>query len=197
MTEDQEDDPQEFTGQPPIGLQDFGFADWLLDLDQLGRIFSVVSLCCLFIYAVAVVGSALPLTILRPDWQIRFSTALINNSGFAVLGLCLAYLAATFTFSDRFLQARLDVLTRLAVVAALGFLFLIPLQTSAVWRSLNQAAARESIQLRRLDQQLASLRQVVQSAESAPELRSRLLDIGGPGLTDFELQQPSRYCVNS
>jgi hypothetical protein len=137
-----------------------------------------------------VVGSVLPPRLLAPDWQIRLTTSLINNSGFAVVGLCLVHLSGGLATLQPHLQRRRDRLATWAVLAAFGFLLLIPLQIQAVRTAHIQNANALAREQRRSEQQLTAIREVIGSATTAPELRDRLQTLQGPALTDNDLALP-------
>jgi len=158
--------------------------------EGLGLIFGSAGIATLAIYVIAVGASLYPVSLLQSEWQVRFATSLINNSGFAIVGLCLVHLAAVFASEYPSLQRRRDRLAQWAVLAAYGFLLLIPLQLHAVWQDRAIQLATQTAQQNDLQRKISLMRQVVSSATTAPELRQGLQTLQGPNLTDKDLAQP-------
>ena len=48
--------------------------------------FGIVAVCLLVLYVVAVLAAILPPRLTDPAWQLKFTSALINNSFLALLG---------------------------------------------------------------------------------------------------------------
>jgi hypothetical protein len=163
---------------------------WLDGLNAVAWRLSAAGLASLAIYAIAVVGSVFPPRLLAPDWQIRLTTSLINNSGFAIVGLCLVHLSAGLATLQPQLRLRRDRLATWAVLAAFGFLLLIPLQIQAVRTAHSQNANALAREQRRSEQRLTAIREAISSATTAPDLRDRLRILQGPVLNDNDLARP-------
>ncbi len=142
------------------------------------------------VFAITGVTSALPLQVLNLDWQLRFSTNLIDNGPIAALGLLAAWLAAVLAPSPARYQTRLAAVRQWASAAALGYLLLIPLQASAAWRGLSQVLASERQEQQVVTAQLSALRDVVRSAPSAAVLQQQWSARQGPRLNAADLAQP-------
>lgn len=168
----------------------FDLEEPAVHLDLLGPRLGLVGLVFLILYLTACIGSLLPLQLLDPAWQLRLVGSLINNAGFALLGLVLVHLAAALAPECPPLQARRDALARWAILAALGFLLLIPLQGYASWQGASQNSASQGRQLRQAKRKLADLSRAVQGASNGRELQERLRALQGPDVSDADLAQP-------
>lgn len=157
---------------------------------KLARRLHVVGICLLLAYLAVVAGAALPLQLLNPAWQVGLTAALIDNAPIALLGIVLPHLAAFVNPDDEKLQKRVAGLARLAVLASLGFLLLIPLRAYNVFTLLDLAG---NAQERRIDQastRLNQLRDAVRAASSKQDLASRLKALNAPPLPPALEAQP-------
>jgi hypothetical protein len=82
----------------------------------------------LTVYCTVVTADLLPPLLLNPRWQFGLANVLVNRCFFALAGLGLWHLAGHLAPNEQKLQRRLDRLARLAVLAVVGFLLLMPLQ---------------------------------------------------------------------
>lgn len=97
----------------------------------------------------------LPVELLQPAWQLKFANALRTTALFPLLGAVLLLLAQLFRSQSTRMADQLQWMRRLAFLAAIGFLLLIPLQTHAGLKLLGDG---NSVELR-------AMRQVKQVAE--------------------------------
>jgi hypothetical protein len=151
---------------------------------------SWVALVLLALYATIVLSASLPLRLADPAWQLRLYNAVVNASAFPLVGLALLHLSSDLMPDDETLARRAGFFARLAVLIALGFLLLIPLQGYMLWQqSINQTSGQTN-QLERQQRTLASLRQAVQQAGSVVDLQQRLSALQGPSLGPAERALP-------
>lgn len=154
---------------------------------QLSR--AGLGLLALFIFSVGT--SFLPLRLMEPAWQLQVSSALTNNGSVALLGMLLVALASWLAPEDDLLQRRNTLLRRLALAAVIGYLLLIPLQTMALWRGVDQGKQRISRQRKVVEARLEAISKAVETAQTPAELRSQLQSLpGAPSLPDAQLTQP-------
>lgn len=146
--------------------------------------------CLLSLYVVVVLAAFLPPRLLDPGWQVRFANALINNGFLALLGLALVHLAAHLNPSNPHLLRRRNDFAAMAMIAVLGFLFLIPLQGYAVWRGISTANNQQSSQLREVSGRIASLRQEINKSTDIKELQRRLEGLRIAPMAAADLAQP-------
>jgi hypothetical protein len=115
----------------------------------------------LMVFAATVLNAALPLRLLDPRWL----QGLIQ---------VLPQLAAVLNPESGRLRHRRDRCSRLALVAALCFALLIPLQLVAAWGSLNQLASGQNQQRLQGLAVIGQLRQAITAASSHQDLARRL-----------------------
>jgi len=142
------------------------------------------------LFASTLAAALFPLQPLAPAWQWRLASTLISGAPFALLGLALLRIASELGPHDPRLSRRAQLCSQLAVVAALGFLLLVPLQTMAglqQGRSLNQAQAGR---IQRAETKLKALRQAVASATTNADLNERIQALQGPVLGPADIAQP-------
>lgn len=160
------------------------------DRESVGRILSRIATALFVVFAAVVISSALPPRLLDAAWQLRVIGALVNNGTIAVLGMVLMWLAGVLHPGSGRLRARRDRISSLAALAALGYLLLIPLQTYAVWKGLNDAGRGQSLQLKTAIDRITVIRQAVRQAGSTAELQARLKVLQGPALPQAEAGRP-------
>ena len=151
---------------------------------------SVVALVLFVLFASLVAGALWPVQLLNPLWQLRLAGSLVNGAPFALLGLALLQIAVELGPHNPQLKSRQKLCSQLAVIVALGFLLLLPLQTIAglqTSRSLNTAQASR---IQGAERRLVVLRQAVASASSNEEINQRLQRLQGPVLGPADIAQP-------
>ncbi len=155
-----------------------------VDAPRLSRMLGVAANALLAIFVAALLRNILPLQLLVPTWQLRFTGAMIDNAIYPLIALVLLHLAAFLDPEDRRVQARYETISRLAIPAALGFLLLIPLQASATWSGLDSANQAQQEQRRTIQNKFASVRLVINSARTTADLRSGLESLQGQPIAD-------------
>ena len=152
--------------------------------------FQVFGCCLLLAYGLLVIRGAVPVQLLNPAWQVAATSVLVDQAPIALVGLALFYLAG-FLDPDNFrLQARVAWVGRLAILASLGFLLLIPLRAYNIW-SLPRAV--DSAQESRIDNasvRLNRMRNAVRSASSKEDLAAQWRELSIPPLPAALQAQP-------
>ncbi|WP_216918273.1 hypothetical protein [Synechococcus sp. CCAP 1479/10] len=148
----------------------------------LAHRFSVFARVLFVIYGVRVVATAIPLQPLDTLWQLSVSSVLISAAAIPLLGLGLLHLAAYLDPANAALEKRRDALARWAILAVLGFLLLIPLQTYASWSTVATARARLTSQLTIANRNFALVREAINAATSLEDLKTRLQALESPEL---------------
>jgi hypothetical protein len=153
-----------------------------------------VALALYLCYGAAVLNAALPLQRLDPRWQETLIAALISNGPLPLIGLALSHLAVVLQPANRLRSKRFRRIKQLAVVAALGFLLLIPLQVSATWRRVQDSTIKVSLQQQQGQQTISALRQAISAATSHQDLQTRLekLQLPVAGQADLQVPFPQR-----
>jgi len=149
-----------------------------------------VALVLFALYTTILLSAALPLRLSDPAWQLRLSSALVNTSAFPLLGLVLLHLAADLAPQSETLARRSAFFARLSVPIALGFLLLIPLQGFLLWQQSSAASGARQSRLQRLETNLDSVRQALQTATSSQDLQQRLKALRGPALSPDDQALP-------
>lgn len=150
------------------------------------RSFSRLALVLVFLYSILVASSAIPVKLLDYSWINLVTATLINGSGLPLVALLVLVLGSMLYPEDQLLENRRQLFCRLASVAALGFLLLVPLNiyTSVIqhlndreqWRSLESSA-----------RQLNAYRNAVTSASNPATLQAGLQKLGAPKLDPVAL----------
>ncbi|MCP9933785.1 HpsJ family protein [Cyanobium sp. Candia 9D4] len=143
---------------------------------------AVVAYTLFVVYLISVLAFSVPPRLLDPLWQLTTIKLLIEAAPIPLLGLALLHLAAYLSPQDDKLQRRRDGLARLAVLACLGFLLIVPLQGFTVWRSFRLSNAIADQQQASATQRAETVRQAIQQAGSAEDLQKRLLALQRPDL---------------
>ncbi|MBD2551538.1 hypothetical protein H6G65_18560 [Microcystis elabens FACHB-917] len=128
------------------------------------------------------VVDALPLRLLNPSWQLRFTARLLSLGSIPLIGFACIHLAVIFNPANKFYQQRLPFIRRLAFAAAIGFLLLIPLQGFATWRAYTTAKSNQQTLVRQAQRRVAPLKQAIEAATSTEDLQKKLSSIEGSQL---------------
>ena len=139
-----------------------------------------VALALLVVFAATVLNAALPLRLLDPRWLQGMIQALLSQGFVPLIALVLLQLAVVLNPDSNRLRRRRDRFCRLALVAALGFVLLIPLQLASSWGSLNQLASGQNQQRLQGLAVIGQLRQAISTASSHQDLASRLASLPIP-----------------
>jgi len=157
----------------------------------------IAALALLVVFAATVLNAALPLRLLDPRWLQGLIQALLSQGFLPLIALVLLQLAVVLTPKSSRMRRRRDRFCRLALVAALGFALLIPLQLASSWGSFNQMSSSQNQQRLQGLAVIGQLRQAISGATSHQDLASRLaaLPIPQSGTTsaaDLALPFPQR-----
>jgi hypothetical protein len=107
-----------------------------------------------------------PLQLIDPAWQLRVADLLRTTAPFTLLGAALIYLCELVGgMSPAWLP--LQRIQRLAPLAALGFLLLIPLQVHASWMQIRNADGEAQKTIRSVERRITAVRAVASSADLA------------------------------
>lgn len=149
----------------------------------LSRQLARAGLGLLVVFLVTLATTLLPLRLMEPAWQLQTSANLINNGSVALLGMLLIALAAWLAPDDNRLRQRNTLVRRLALAAVVGYLLLIPLQTLALWRGINQGKQELSRQRKAAEARIEAIAKAVDTAKTPEELQSQLQGLpGAPSL---------------
>jgi hypothetical protein len=151
---------------------------------------AAASSCLLLVFVATVLMALLPIRLTDPAWQLGFISSIVNNGGFALIGLVLIQFASRLDPANGRLRARCATFRQLAIPAAIGFLLIVPLQGFATLKGLANAEGVRTIQLRQVGQRFEVLREAIRTAPTLGDLQGRLQQLRGPTLQTADLGQP-------
>jgi hypothetical protein len=164
-----------------------------LMLNPNGALATIASGAAFSLVVMAMLSSviaALPPRLLDPQWQLTLGGALTSNGPLALMGLVLLHLAVFLRPDSSRLSKRLTRWRQLAVLVALLYLLLIPLELSSSWSAINTARNLQTRSLRETKTRVQTFRLAIDQASSSADLQRRLAAVGGPNLPPAMLQQP-------
>lgn len=150
----------------------------------------LVGVAFFVLFLTLVSGSVFPIRLLEPSWQAEVAARLINSAPFALVGLALHQIAVALNPLDKTLRNRHKRFAQRALAASVGFLLLLPLQTSAILRQASNLQDVRSARIAKAERRLADLRRSVVDAASNADLVSRLQELSGPVLGPADVAQP-------
>lgn len=109
-----------------------------------------VGYALVLVFFAQVISAFFPIALLQPQWIVRASAALRGTASLPLLGTALILLANMIDGSVLPSSRQLVQFRRIATIAALGFLLLIPLQSFATVRSINSQAQARQVELNRV-----------------------------------------------
>ncbi|MCP9858750.1 MULTISPECIES: HpsJ family protein [unclassified Cyanobium] len=143
---------------------------------------AVVAMALFAVYLISVLAFILPPKLLDPLWQLSSIKIAVEAAPIPLLGLALLHLAAYLYPANLRLQRRRDALARLAILASLGFLLIVPLQGHVVWTSYLRSNSVASQQQASATERGNAVRQAITQATSTEDLQKRLLALQRPDL---------------
>ena len=157
----------------------------------------IIAVALVVIFLAAVLSAVLPPQLLDPRWLQSLIQALLGNGFLPLIALVLLQLAVVLHPASSRLRRRRDRFSRLARLAAIGFLLLIPLQLAASWGTINLLASGQQQQRLQGVAMVGALRQAVNAATNPQDLEQRLrgLPVAVTGPTtpaDLALPFPER-----
>ncbi len=147
---------------------------------------------CFVVFLGYLIVDSLPLELLIPNWQLRFISRLLSLGFIPLLGFACLHLAALLNPANHFYRQRLVMIRQWAVVAAIGFLLLIPLQGYSTWRAYTDAKVTQQTQIQQAKKRAIPLKQAIQTATTTTDLLQKLSRLQGvrTQLTPEDLSRP-------
>ena len=149
-------------------------------IGSFSRLFAWSGAGLLLVFLAFVLVDSLPLQLLNPAWQLRFTNRMINTSLLALLGFLLLHLGLYIEPANGFLRAQLAAVRQWAIVVVFAFLLLVPLQGFATWRVLSQAQGAQAMPRNVLGERLTGIRQAIEAATSPEDLQARFSRLKAP-----------------
>ena len=149
-----------------------------------------IALALLLVFIASLLPQLLPPRLLDPSWQLRLCGVIAETGVLPLMALGLVFLAAYLEPANDWLLACRDHVSRLAGVAAIGFLLLIPLQLAALAQASSRLDLRQQQQRQIGQERLDAIKQAIAAAGSNVELNQRLVALQAPPLPAAELVLP-------
>jgi hypothetical protein len=159
----------------------------LMAKPPLGHLLHWSGLCLLAVFLVNVLRVALPPALLQPAWVLQVFSSLREGAVIPLMGIVLLLLAETFAPDDRRVAASVRWARRLAVLLALLFALLLPLQVVV---GLNLSSRDQQQQQRLLDQARSLARGVAEARDEAAMRKAIARLPGAPPLGEGRFSQP-------
>lgn len=146
---------------------------------------------CLFVvFAITALTLLLPLDPTNPTWQLRLVGGVIQAAPLALLGFLLLHGAAHLDPERSCYAQRLATGRQRALAAALGFVLLVPLQATALWKLFTADADQLAQRRASTEATFEALRSAVGGASTPKELQREMRVLRGPAISDQQLDQP-------
>ena len=142
------------------------------------------------VFIATLLPQLLPPRLLDPQWQLTLCGVMAENGVLPLMALGLLFLANYLNPANIGVLAIRLVSSRLAGLAAVGFLLLIPLQIVAVATSNSSLQNHQQKQRQTAQARLDALEQAIASAGSSDELNQRLQNLQAPRLPPSEQALP-------
>ena len=143
-----------------------------------------LSFALILVFLAQITTALFPIALLQPEWMVRFSGSLRGIASLPLMALGLIMLANMIDDKVMPSSSHLQLLRRIASLAAIGFLLLIPLQSYGAVVGIRSQLQQGQAQLN----SLSSAAVLVQNASNEPQLRDAIRAIpGADGVADRPL----------
>jgi hypothetical protein len=157
-----------------------------------------IAYALILVFLAQVITAIFPIALIQPEWMVRFSGALRGTASLPLLALGLFMLANTMDGDVSPSSKQINWMRRLATLAALGFLLLIPLQSYGTVKAINAQVEERQAELKKVlaavpeiqkAQTEAELRRAITTIPGGEQLASRPLGGDVPTVRDFLLKR--------
>jgi hypothetical protein len=149
-----------------------------------------ISTALFMVFVITIVFSLFPLRLLDPAWQLKVISTLTNNAPISVVAFVLLTLAMWMNPTTG-LKSYTRRIRRLALLAVVGFLLLIPLQFAAIRQQYSNQDRQNTSQLNKAMETITRLRQTVEKAQNTEMLQRGLQSLSDPtSLQPADLAKP-------
>jgi len=142
------------------------------------------------LFGLAVVSGSLPAQLLRPEWQKRFVSLVIDNSGYPLVAFVLIHLAVFVDPDRRRLVDLRQSVRSWAVLVTILYLLIIPFQAYLTVSDFTNRTNQKQAQIKKVEDQFAAFRSVVLASKNSIQLEEGLRAIQGPTLEAGDLAKP-------
>ncbi len=148
---------------------------WIVSPSQIADSLQWLSFSLILVFLAQVISSLFPIAQLQPEWMVRISNSLRGTASLPIMALAMIMLANMIDKKVMPSSMHLQLFRRIASLAAIGFLLLIPLQTYGAVVGINSQLQQGRAQLNKL----GSAAELVQKASNEPQLREAIRAIPG------------------
>lgn len=148
---------------------------WIVSPSQIADSLQWLSFSLILVFLAQVITSLFPIALLQPEWMVRISDSLRATASLPIMALAMIMLANMIDKKVMPSSRHLQLFRRIANLAAIGFLLLIPLQTYGALVGINSQLQQGQAQLNKL----SSAAELVQKASNEPQLREAIRAIPG------------------
>lgn len=159
-------------------------------ITQLLQFIGIAAPALALAYVVSVLAAALPLQLLSPSWQLSVCNALLSQAPLALLAIFLVHCGAVADGEDGLFRALCRSWRRLASLAALGFLLLLPLSVHGTAGELARLQRSEGVRMQQAELRSRLLLNAINEARSVADLQARFSAYQGPTLTTADRALP-------
>jgi hypothetical protein len=142
---------------------------------QLADSLQWIAYALFIVFLAQVVTSLFPVALIQPQWMVRVSATLRGTASLPLLAVALMMLANLLDGDVLPSSDQLRLIRRLATIAAIGFLLLIPIQSYGTVTGIRNQVQQGQGQLKKL----ADAANLIQKATSESELREAIRAIPG------------------
>ncbi len=147
----------------------------LVSATQMADSLQWLSFGLILVFLAQIITALFPIALFQPEWMVRFSGSLRGIASLPLMALGLIMLANMIDDKVMPSSSHLQLLRRIASLAAIGFLLLIPLQTYGSVAGIRSQLQQNQAQLN----SLTSAAELVQNASNEPQLRDAIRAIPG------------------
>ena len=162
---------------PPVTPEKSRFA--LSQADRLAHLASGGATTFLLGGVAAVVLALFPLRFADSQWQLGVLANLVANGSWILIGLVLLHLASMLQPGNGALSQRLMLWRRLAALAAVGYLLIVPLQVAITWIGVDASRNTPERVISKSESELKDYRDALMGSANLTDLKWRLGAIPG------------------
>ena len=156
----------------------------IVSANQMADSLQWLSFALILVFLAQIIPALFPIALLQPEWMVRFSGSVRGIASLPLIALGLFMLANMIDDKVMPSSSHLQLFRRIASLAAIGFLLLIPLQTYGSVVGIRSQLQQNQAQLNRL----TSAAELVQNASNESQLRDAIRAIpGADGVADQPL----------
>lgn len=146
------------------------------------------------VFVISLVGLLTPPSLLNAAWQLRLVSTLVSYAYLPLLALVLIDISGRLGSQTDVMQGSTGGIprnvARWAVLASLGFVLLVPLNASALWRVAHSQTASLEVRRPEVQRRLRAMEEAIEGATDARALQTRLTMMQGPTIAPQDMSRP-------